>query len=58
MGRGGDFVRILDTCFLKIGDFDVLIAATAMHAGMTLVTDNARHFERIQGLAVEGYRGD
>lgn len=39
-----------------IGDFDILIAATAMDAGLTLVTDHARHFERIEGLMVEGYR--
>lgn len=40
----------------KIGDFDVLIAATALDAGLSLVTDNARHFERIEGLMVEKYR--
>jgi len=39
-----------------IGDFDVLIAATAMEAGRPLVTDNTRHFGRIEGLMVEGYR--
>ncbi len=40
----------------RIGDFDILIAATALHAGLTLVTDNTRHFERIEGLLIEGYR--
>ncbi len=39
-----------------IGDFDILIAATALNAGFPLVTDNARHFERVEGLLVEGYR--
>lgn len=39
-----------------IGDFDVLIAATAMEAGRPLVTENIHHFERIEGLMVEGYR--
>lgn len=39
-----------------IGDFDILIAATALTAGLTLITDNTRHFERIEGLMVEGYR--
>jgi predicted nucleic acid-binding protein len=40
-----------------IGDFDILIAATALSAGRSLVTDNVRHFNRIEGLVVEGYRG-
>lgn len=39
-----------------IGDFDILIAATALDGGQVLITDNTRHFERVQGLAVEGYR--
>jgi len=39
-----------------IGDFDVLIAATAMHRELPLVTDNTRHFTRIDGLTVETYR--
>jgi predicted nucleic acid-binding protein len=39
-----------------IGDFDVLIAATAIHRELPLVTDNTRHFSRIEGLTVETYR--
>ena len=39
-----------------IGDFDILIAATALDADRPLVTDNVRHFERIEGLIVEKYR--
>lgn len=34
----------------KIPDMDVLIAATAMQYNLTLITRNARHFGRIQGL--------
>lgn len=33
-----------------IPDMDILIAATAMHRHMTLVTRNLRHFDRIAGL--------
>jgi len=33
-----------------IGDPDLLIAATALHRDMTLVTRNTRHFSRIVGL--------
>lgn len=33
-----------------IGDPDVLIAATALHHGLTLVSRNTRHFGRVAGL--------
>lgn len=39
-----------------IGDFDILIAATAIEAAIPLVTDNLNHFNRIVGLLVESYR--
>ena len=35
-----------------VGDFDLLIAATAIHHGLTLVTGNARHFQRVPGLVI------
>jgi tRNA(fMet)-specific endonuclease VapC len=37
------------------GDMDVLIAATALAAGHCVVTGNAAHFLRIDGLRVESY---
>lgn len=33
-----------------IADFDLLIAATALHHDFTLLTFNLRHFERIPDL--------
>lgn len=33
-----------------IPDFDLLVAATALHYNLTLVTFNRRHFERIPNL--------
>lgn len=33
-----------------IGDFDLVIAATALHYNLTLLTHNTRHFSRILGL--------
>lgn len=33
-----------------IPDLDLLIAATALHHDLTLLTRNARHFDRIAGL--------
>jgi tRNA(fMet)-specific endonuclease VapC len=35
---------------LLIGDADTLIAATALQHGLTLVTQNQRHFGRVPGL--------
>jgi tRNA(fMet)-specific endonuclease VapC len=38
-----------------IGDLDVLIAAHASALGITLVTNNLRHFGRVRGLTVENW---
>ncbi len=38
-----------------IGANDLLIAAHALAAGCTLVTNNVRKFERVEGLAVENW---
>jgi len=35
-----------------VSDADLLIAATAMHHGLTLVTRNRRHFARIPDLRI------
>ena len=35
---------------LPIGDSDIMIAATALHHNLTLVTRNRRHFDRIPNL--------
>ena len=36
-----------------IGDFDLLIAATGLHYGLTVLTNNRQHFERVDGLQIE-----
>jgi len=38
---------------MLVGDFDLLIGATALRHNLTLLTNNRRHFERIEGLALE-----
>jgi tRNA(fMet)-specific endonuclease VapC len=38
-----------------IGERDLLIAATALAHGLTLVTNNTRGFGRVPGLAVEDW---
>ena len=41
-----------------IGDADILIAATAMVEECVLVTNNRRHFDRVQGLHIENWLED
>jgi tRNA(fMet)-specific endonuclease VapC len=36
----------------NIGDLDLLIAATCLHHDLTLLTNNVRHFERLEGLRI------
>jgi tRNA(fMet)-specific endonuclease VapC len=43
----------LRTAGLMIGDCDLLIGATALRHKLTLLTNNRRHFERIDGLRME-----
>lgn len=38
-----------------IGDNDILIAATALHHGLTLATANVAHFSRIPKLTLEDW---
>lgn len=36
-----------------VGDFDLMIAASALRHNLTLLTNNRRHFEAIEGLRIE-----
>jgi len=36
----------------QIGLADALIAATAIHNGLTVVTHNTKHFEKVEGLKI------
>ncbi len=38
-----------------IGQYDTLVAAQALASGLTVVTNNTRHFGRVPGLAVENW---
>ena len=53
--RAGDVLAALEAQGRPIGMEDVLIGATALEAGLTVVTRNVRHFDRIAGLAVESW---
>lgn len=41
---------------MMIGDFDILIAATALEHGIVLVTGDTGHYHRIRDLELEAYR--
>jgi predicted nucleic acid-binding protein len=34
-------------------DFDLLVGITARRYGLTLLTNNRRHFENVEGLRIE-----
>ena len=38
-----------------IGSFDTLMAAHALSLGLTVVTNNTKHFRRVPGLKVENW---
>jgi len=39
-----------------LDDFDLMIAATALSFNLTLVTNNEKHFSRIEGLRCENWK--
>jgi len=43
-----DLKTKLELAGTKIGDMDLMIAATAIYMNLSLVTNNARHFSRIE----------
>jgi tRNA(fMet)-specific endonuclease VapC len=53
--RFGELKATLEKRGRRIADFDAAIAAHALARGATLVTADARHMERIDGLAVEDW---
>ena len=46
----GEIEAVLEQAGQVIGDFDVLIASTAITHDITLVSGNERHFQRIVNL--------
>ena len=41
---------------IEIGHFDTLIAGTAIVNNLQLVTNNVKHFSRIQGLEIDNWK--
>jgi len=50
-----DVKMALDKKGESIEDFDLLIAASALSLNYTLVTNNTKHFNRIEGLQLENW---
>ncbi len=51
----GDIRIQLESRGIPIGPLDTLIAAHALSLGATIVTNNVRKFERVEGLAIENW---
>lgn len=50
-----DLKAALDRKGERIEDFDLLIAATALNLNCVLVTNNTKHYKRIEGLQLENW---
>lgn len=45
----------LESAGTPLDDFDLILAATALSHNLILVTNNERHFSRIEGLKIENW---
>ena len=52
----GDIYATLRSKGIIIGTSDILIAGIAIENGLTLVTNNEKHFKPIQGLKIENWK--
>ena len=53
--RFGVVAAALSSRGQPIGVYDTLVAAQALSMGLTVVTNNTRHFRRVPGLTVENW---
>ncbi|HSR69621.1 MAG TPA: type II toxin-antitoxin system VapC family toxin [Acidobacteriota bacterium] len=51
----GSLKNSLESDGTRLEDFDLAIAATALAHNLTLVSNNIRHFDRIDGLRLESW---
>lgn len=51
----GRVARILADTGSPIGELDALIAAHALSLDLTLVTNNVKHFRRVEGLRLDNW---
>ncbi len=52
----GDIYADLSLRGITIGTSDILIAGIAIENGLTLITNNEKHYESIQGLNIENWK--
>jgi tRNA(fMet)-specific endonuclease VapC len=52
----GDIYADLRQRGITIGTSDILIAGIAIENGLTLITNNEKHYEPIQGLTIENWK--
>lgn len=55
MEKFGELKASLERSGMVIDDMDLLIASTALTHNLILVTNNQRHFSRIEGLKIENW---
>ena len=53
--RFGQIAHALARRGEPIGSFDTLMAAHALSRGLTFVTNNSKHFQRVKGLKTENW---
>lgn len=56
--RTADLLASMQKAGTPIGPWDTCLAGTALAHGLTMVTRNVSHFERVPGLQVENWFGD
>ena len=39
----------------RLDDFDIVLASTALSYNLTIITNNEKHFQRIEGLKIENW---
>ena len=55
MERFGLLKALLEVRGERLADADLLVAATALEYDLILVTDNLKHFQRVEGLRLESW---
>ena len=55
MRRFGEIKASLERKGVRLADADIIIGSIAIEEGLVLVTGNVRHYDRIEGLAIENW---